>query len=128
MGVLILLDHRGRHVNSFPTGAFLFKVIPSFSPSARSILSFFSTVFVSSDPSCLCFSRLTPSFFKDSDFLIKYLFLLMRSLFTLFNQCSYPVILRKILTELQVYYSLSLFFSGGFNSSFRFSSYSFPRF
>ena len=51
----------------FPTGAFLFKMIPSFSPSARSILSFFSTVFIPTAPSCLCFSH-PPSFlffFKD---------------------------------------------------------------
>ena len=44
MGVLILLDHRGCHVNSSPTGAFLFEMIPSFSPSARSILSFLNGV------------------------------------------------------------------------------------
>lgn len=42
----------------------------------------------------------------------------MWSLSILFRQCSYPLILRKILTELQVYYSLSLFFSGGLISSF----------
>ena len=34
----------------------------------------FSTVFVSSDPSCLCFPTLPPFFFKDSDFLTKYPF------------------------------------------------------
>ena len=44
MWILILLDHRGRHVNSFPTGALLFEMIPSFSPSARSILSFLNGV------------------------------------------------------------------------------------
>ena len=42
--ILILLDHRGCHVNSFPTGVLLFKWIPSFSPSARSILSFLNGV------------------------------------------------------------------------------------
>ena len=42
----------------------------------------------------------------------------MGSLSILFRQCSYPVILRKILTELQVYHSSSLFFFGGLISSF----------
>ena len=36
----------------------------------------------------------------------------------LFRQCSYPVILGKVLTELQVIILRSLFFSGGFNSRF----------
>ena len=44
MGILILLDHRGCHVNSFPTGVLLFKWIRSFSPSARSFLSFLNGV------------------------------------------------------------------------------------
>ena len=37
---------------------------------------FFSTVYVSSVPSCLCFPALPPFFFKDSDFLIMYPFYL----------------------------------------------------
>ena len=35
-----------------------------------------------------------------------------------FRQCSYPVILMKILTEFQVRHSSFSFFSGGTNSSF----------
>ena len=42
----------------------------------------------------------------------------MGSLSILFRQCSYPVILRKILTKLQVIILRSLFFSGGSKSSF----------
>ena len=44
MWILILLDHRDRHVNSFPTGALLFEMIPSFSHSARSFPSFLNGV------------------------------------------------------------------------------------
>ena len=139
-------------------------IIPTF---ARSILSFFSTVFVSSDPSCLCFPALPP-FSSRTKIHYSSILLSMGSLSILFRQCSYPVILRKILTELQVYHSAffsspvdsiqalsiisflvssfawwflvkmlrsyrciilcSLFFSGGFNSSFQCWSYSFPRF
>ena len=43
----------------------------------------------------------------------------MGSLSILFRQYSYPVILRKILRKPQVRYSSLVFFSGGFNSSFR---------
>ena len=42
----------------------------------------------------------------------------MWSLFTLFNQCSYPVILRKILKSFYFIILHSLFFSGGLISSF----------
>ena len=64
----------------FPIGALLFAMIPSFSPSARSFLSFLNGV---------CFIRLQvvfvsptlpPFFFKDSDFLIKYPFIDGKSL------------------------------------------------
>ena len=44
MGVLILLDHWGCHVNTFPTGVLLFKWIRSFSTSARSTLGFLTGV------------------------------------------------------------------------------------
>ena len=44
--------------------------------------------------------------------------LLMGSLSILFRQYSYPVILRKILIELQVHQSPFSFFPGGFKSSF----------
>ena len=74
-------------------------------------------MFVSFIPSCLCFSP--PSLFlRGLRFLNQVSILLMQSLSIIFHQCSYPVILRNILTELQVYYSLSLFFFGGLISSF----------
>ena len=44
MWILILLDHRGRHDNSFPTGVLLLKWIRSFSTSARSILCFLNGI------------------------------------------------------------------------------------
>ena len=45
-------------------------------------------------PSCLCFPALPPFFFKDSDFLIMYPFIYVKSLHS-FNQCSDPVIPRE---------------------------------
>ena len=53
-------------------------------------------------PKLPLFSHPPTIFFKDSDFLIKYPFIDGKSLHS-FRQCSYPGILRKILTELQVY-------------------------
>ena len=44
MWILIFLDHRDCHVNSFPTGVLLFKWIRSFSTTARSTLSFLTGV------------------------------------------------------------------------------------
>ena len=115
------------HVNSFSTGVLLFKWIQSFSTSARSTLSFLTGVcFIR--PKLSLFSRSPTLFFKDSDILIKYPSYGCEGSPFFSRQCSYPVILRKILTELQVNYSSSLFFSGGFNSSFRCWSYSFPYF
>ena len=61
-------------INPFLTGLLLFKWIRTFQ-HPQDPISAFSMVFVSSIPSCLCFSR-PPSlvFFEDSDFLIKYQF------------------------------------------------------
>ena len=75
MWILILLDHRVCHLNFFSP------VCSSSSGSDHFNISkinyhFFSTVFVSSIPSCLCFPALPPFFFfKDSDFLINYPFI-----------------------------------------------------
>ena len=102
--VLILLDHWGCHVNSFPIGVLLFKWIPSFSPSARSILSFLNGIH-SICQVVFVFPALPPFFLQGPRSLNHVSFLLMGSLSILFRQCSYPVILRKILTELQVYHS-----------------------
>ena len=71
----------------FPTGAPLFEMIPSFYPSARSILSFLNGV-------CSVFLKLplfsrppTPFFFKDPDFLIKYPFIHVKSLHSFQSMC-----------------------------------------
>ena len=93
-------------------------MIPSFSPSARSILSFLNGVCFIRTKLSLFSGPPTLSFLQGLRFLNRVSILLMGSLSILFRQCSYPVIPRKLLTELQVYYSSSLFFSGGFNSSF----------
>ena len=76
MWILILLDHRGRHVNSFPTGVLLFKWIWSFSPSARSFPSFLNGVCFIRPKLSLFFPPHPPPplFFEDSDFLIGYPF------------------------------------------------------
>ena len=102
MWILILLDNRDCHVNPFsPTcfsssGSDLFNI--------RKIkYQFFSTVFVSSIPSCLCFPIIPPLFLLGLGFLYRVSILLMWSLFILLHQCSYPVMLMKILTDLLVY-------------------------
>ena len=71
MWMIILLDYRDCHANSFqPTCSFS---SGSDHFNIREINSqFFAMVFASSVPSCLCFPTLPPSFFKDSDFLIMY--------------------------------------------------------
>ena len=114
------------------TGVSLFKWIRSFSTSARFNLSFLNGVHFIRLQVAFVFPTLPPFvFFKDSDFLIKYLFIHVKSLHS-FPSCSYPVILMKILTELQVRHSSLVFFSGGFKSSFRcwshipFSSFQIP--
>ena len=83
---------------------FLFKWIRSFQHS-QDHLSVFSTVFVSSVPSCFCFPALPPLFLQGLRFLNRVSILLMGSFSILFRQCSYPVILMKILMELQVRHS-----------------------
>ena len=73
MWIAILLDHRDCLVNPFQPVCFSSSGSDHF--NIRKINSkFFSTVFVSSVPSCLCFPALPPFFFKDSDFLIGYPF------------------------------------------------------
>ena len=57
----------------FSTGVSLFKWIRSFQ-HPQDHLKVFSTLFVSSVLSCLCFPGLPPFFFKDSYILIKYPF------------------------------------------------------
>ena len=103
--ILILLDHRVCHVNPFQPVCLSSSGSDHF--NIRKInYQFFSTVFASSIPSCLCFSAHPPLFFKDSDFLVKYPSIHVKSLHS-FPSCSYPVILMKILTELQIRHSFS---------------------
>ena len=118
MWILILLDHRDSHVNLFKPVCFLLKRIRSFSTSARSIISSSQRCSFHPSPNCLCFSR-PPALFPQGLRCLNQASILWRwSLSILFRQCSYPVILRKILTELQVRHSSLVFLSGGTNSSF----------
>ena len=78
----------------------------------------FSTAFVSSISSCLCFSH-PPSlcFFEDPDFFIKYPFILVKS------HHSFPSIFlsgdsHEDRNGASSYHSLSFLFSGGFKSRF----------
>ena len=104
MLILILLDHRGRHVNSFSTSVLLFKWFRSFSTSARSTLSFLTGVcFI--HPKLSLFFLPSHPFLQGLRFLNRVSILLMGSLSVLFRQCFYLVILKKILTELQVHHS-----------------------
>ena len=88
---------------------------PIISTSARSSISSSQWCLFHLSPSCLCFSR-PPTFF-----LQRFRFLNQASFYScevspfLFRQCSYPVILRKILTELQVHHYSFSFFSSGLN-------------
>ena len=89
-------------------------MIPSFSPSARSILSFLNGVcFV--HPKLPLFSRPPTFFFKDSYILIKYPFIHVKSLHS-FQSMFLPGGSHE--DVLQVYHSSFLFSSGGLNSSF----------
>ena len=100
MGVLILLGHRVCHVNSFSTGVFSLQVDPIFFNIRKINLSLLNVVcFI--PPNCLCFPAHPPLFLQGIRCLNQLSILLMGSLFILFRQCSYLVILRKILTELK---------------------------
>jgi len=66
---------------------------------------FSSTVSIPSAPSCLCFSHPLTLFLQGLRFLYQVSILFMWRLFILVFECSYPVILMKILMELQVRHS-----------------------
>ena len=101
----------------FSTSVFSLQVDPIISTSVRSPLGFPNGV-RSICPTCLCFPTLPPLFLQGLGFLNQVSILWMWSLSILIRQCSYLVILRKMLTEFQVRHSSLIFFSGGFNSSF----------
>ena len=71
-------------------------------------LKVFSTLFVSSVPSCLCFPAFPPFFFKDPDFLIEYPFFKVKFLHS-FLQCSYPMISHENAQQFQVHHPSLLF-------------------
>ena len=112
--ILILLDHQGCLFNPFQPVCFSSSKFDHSNIRKINSKLFLNGVY-SICPSCLCFPALPP-FSSRTQISQSCILLLMGSLSILFRQCSYPVILRKILTELQVHHSL--FFSGGFNSSF----------
>ena len=94
------------------------QVDPIISTFARSILRSLQRCLLHPSQVVFVFPALPPLFFKDSDILIKYPSYGCEVSPFFSRRCSYPAILRKILTELQVHYSSSLFFSGGLISSF----------
>ena len=115
--------HRDCHVNSFQPACFSSSGSHHFFPSARSILSFLNGVcFVHPKLSLFFPPSLPLFFFKESDVLIRYPFILVKSLFSFSVK---PVILMKILTELQVRHSS--FFSSPVVSSQALLITSFPR-
>ena len=91
-------------VISFSTGVLLFKWIQSFQHS-QDHLSVSQHCSFHLPQVAFVFPALPPFFFKESDVLTKYPFYWCKVSPFLFRQCSYPVILRKILMELQVLYS-----------------------
>ena len=127
MWIPILLDNRDCHVNPFQPACFSSSGSDHF--NFRKInYHFFSTVFVSSVSKLPLFFPPTHLFSSRTRTSYSSILLLMRSLSILFLQCSYPVILMKILTEPQVHHFSFSFFSDGTNSSFRCWSYLFPHF
>ena len=80
MWILILLDHRGRHVNSFSTGVLLFKWIRSFQHPQDQVSVLLNGVCFIRLQVAFVFPAHPPFFFKDSDFLIKYPFIHVKSL------------------------------------------------
>ena len=126
MWILIILDHRDRHVNSFPTGALLFEMIPSFSPSARSILSFLNGIH-SICPKLPLFSCPPTLFLQGLRFLnqVSIYSCEVSSLFSINVLIRWSLV--KMLTSFKFIILHYCFFSGGSNSSFQCWSYSFPR-
>ena len=104
MWILILLDNRDCHLNSIPNRRVSFQVhliIPTF---ARSVLSF--SQWCSFHPTQVAFVFHPPTLFLQGlRFLNQVSILLMWSLFILFLQSSYLVILMKMRRKLQVHRS-----------------------
>ena len=82
-------------VISFSTGVLLFKWVQSFQHS-QDHLSVSQHCSFHPSPSCLCFSRPPTLLLQGLGCLNQVSILLMQSLFILFNQCSYRVVLMKM--------------------------------
>ena len=106
MWILILLDHRDGHVNSFLPMCFSLGGSDHFQRPQDQLIVF-STLFVSSVPSCLLFSRPPTLFLQGLRFLYQVSILLMWSPF-FFNQFSYPVALMKMLYKFIILHSFLL--------------------
>ena len=102
------------------------QVDPIISTSTRSSISSPQRCLFHPSPSCLCFSRPPTLFPQGLRFLNQVSFYSREVPPFLFCQCSYSVILRKILMELQVRHSS--FFSSPVVSSQALLIISFPRF
>ena len=89
----------------FPTGVLLFKWIRSFSTSARSILSFLNVVRFIRPQVAFVFPRSHPFFSKESDFLIKYPFIHVKSIHS-FQSMFLPGDYHEVGQEFQVRHSL----------------------
>ena len=74
MGVLILLGHQECHPNSIPNRCVSLEDDPIILPIRKINSKLFSTVFIPSVTSCLCFPTLPPFFLKHSEVLTKYPF------------------------------------------------------
>ena len=115
MGVLILLDHRVCHVNPFQPACFLSKWFRSFQHSQDQVSVLLNVVCVIHLQVAFVFPPSLPLFFSKDPDSYSSIHFIGGSFSILFRQCSYPVILMKILMELQVRHSS--FFSSPVDSS-----------
>ena len=126
MGVLILFRSSRWSCQSFFNRRVSLQVDPIISTFARSNLSSSQRCSLHSSQASFVLPPSHP-FLQGLGFLNQVSILLMGSLSILFFQCSYLVILMKILRERQVHLSSFFFFSNGYNSNFV-DHIPFPRF
>ena len=103
MWILILLDHRDCHANSFPTDVLFFKWIRSFQHS-RDQFSVLCNGVCFIRPKLSLFSRPPTLFFKDSYMLIKYPFIHVKPLHSL-QSMFLPGDFHEVGHEFQVHHS-----------------------
>lgn len=116
MRILILLDNRDCHVNPFHRCVSL-QVDPIIPTSARSSISSSQCCLFHLFQVAFVFPPSHP-FLPGTRFLIQVSFYCCEASPFFLHQYSYPVILKKILTEPQVHNYSFFFFFGGFKSSF----------